>query len=414
MEIFERLYIKNFINIKEFDWRIKEFNVLTGSMGAGKSVCVKLLWFLERILHTLIFTKIYTKDDLSPSILYDKMSKAFETFSFETFNIKGINLRESEINYSYSCNGNKFDLKAIWDKNKKNLKWSSDYLDSHLKQWQGFFGGKSSLDTPDRVTNYIYKSISDEFASTFPVGALFIPASRSIAAIAEINDFSDPFIFNFMKHRDWLNRHIGNVSVEKILHIKNMKHERGKWVIKTLQNGEISLEHLSSGQQELFYLILMINSMESFLDAGYSPFDFSERTSIFIEEPEAHLFPQNQKDIFEHIVETFRFFKDTKNDKTERFFITTHSPYILNIASTMLNRGNLQKKLKELGKNNFNSPYYFNKGEVSAYFIDDKGKALPIVSKDETYMFVDKIQDISQEISDEANAVEEELAIIEG
>ena len=177
-------------------------------------------------------------------------------------------------------------------------------------------------------------------------------------------------------------------------------------MIITLPNeDEIPQQYLSSGQQELLYLLLFINRIKN------DPFSFSTRTSLFIEEPEAHLFPQNQKETIEYIVETFRLFKDKKRGHN-RFFITTHSPYVLNVVSTMMNRGNLKNKLEELDKASFNSLRYFNHGEVSAYCIAANGKVDPMVSKDETYINAENINSISQAIFDEASSVEDELAKI--
>jgi AAA15 family ATPase/GTPase len=424
----ERLCIENFITIKKFDWDIREFNILTGGMSAGKSICVKLLWFLERILHLLIFTITYAKDDLSPDNFYGKLATEFDKF----FSTHGIDFSNCKIEYSYSYNGNKFDLTATEDA-KKSLKWSSKYLDAHLKQWQGFFDQEPILDTSKIVSTYIFESISKEFAKTFPMGALFIPASRVVATIIDRNTgLLDPFLTRFLDHRDVLHKYLDKPLGRKmlqnetydLLRLKAMKVDKNrKLKITTLKDGEIFPEYLSSGQQELLYLLLLLNYVKALVDDGYTPLSFSERTSIFIEEPEAHLFPQNQKEILEYIVATFRLFRDKKKDySNERFFITTHSPYILNVASTMMNRGRLREKIEEQNMNwekqkgkSSNARHYFNKGEVAAYYIEDDGIVPPIVAddEDEVYMYVQKMHEISQDISDEANAVDDELTELE-
>jgi len=420
----EKLYIKNFFTIKEFDWNVREFNILTGGMGAGKSICVKLLWFMERVLHLLIFTVPYSKDDLSPDNFYTRIGTEFKKF----FCTNGIELGKCEIKYSYSYNGNKFDLNATKGVNG-SLKWSSDYLDTHLKRWQDFFDIEGILDTTKVVSNYIFQSISKEFAKTFPIGALFIPASRAVATIIERNTgLNDWFITRFLEHRDLLHRQLENrrfiqKETYKLLKLKAMKVDKNrKLKITTLQDGEIFPEYLSSGQQELLYLLLLLDYMKDLADDGHNPLNFSERTSIFIEEPEAHLFPENQKEILEHIVTTFRSFKDKKKKElnNERFFITTHSPYIINVASTMMNRGILRKKKEDLNINleaqkgkSFKTNHYFLSEEIIAYYIQSEEKVSEIISKDKSYMSVDKIHDISQDISDEANAVDDERTEIE-
>jgi hypothetical protein len=410
MKVSEKLYIKNFFTVEEFEWEIKDFNILTGGMGSGKSICVKLLWFLEHILHSLIFYQNITKDDFSGSVFFDRIAREFN----EIFHARKFDFRKTEIRYKYSCNGGVFDLQAEWNKEKKDLIWSSKYLDEHLEQWQKLFGNKStSLDIGIIASNQIYKSISKEFKNTFPIGTMFIPATRAIAAISDRTDFLDPFIVRFISTCKRLARFEETLSDEdgnKILHIKHIRYEEKQGLIITLPNDhEIQSQYLSSGQQELLYLVLYFNYLKR-----YPPYSFATNTSIFIEEPEAHLFPEDQKNTIGLIVETFRLFSE-KGDRPTRFFITTHSPYLLNIVSTMMNRGRLKMKMDESGETKkivLDSPCYFNKGEVSAYSIDADKIVRPMVSGDETYISAERINDISQTIFDEANSIDDALAEI--
>jgi predicted ATPase len=64
MAIQEKLIIKNFFSIKSFNWNIKDFNILTGGMASGKSLCVKLLNFFENIFHGTIFYESITRESL--------------------------------------------------------------------------------------------------------------------------------------------------------------------------------------------------------------------------------------------------------------------------------------------------------------------------------------------------------------
>jgi len=413
MKVSEELFIKNFYSIDEFKWEIKDFNILTGGMGSGKSICVKLLWFLEHILHTLIFYPSITKDDLGNSVFFARIAEEFK----KIFHSGNSDFKTTEIRYTYSCNGGTFDLQALWNMDKQILAWSSKYLDEHLELWQDFFGSKkTSLDIGIIVSNRIYKSISKEFRYTFPVGTMFIPATRAIAAITDNTDFLDPFIVSFIKTCKRLVRseeELTDNEINKLLHIKNIQYDKKIGLIITLPNeNEVSPQYLSSGQQELLYLLLFFSYMKR-----NPPYNFSTRTSIFIEEPEAHLFPQGQKEIIEYIVDTFRQFNNEKNmkngNRSTRFFITTHSPYVLNVVSTMMNRGKLKMKIEEFDKKKEDtvfSPYYFNKGEVSANSIDEDKKVRPMVSADEDYIIAEKINNISQIIFNEANSVDDEIA----
>jgi hypothetical protein len=246
---------------------------------------------------------------------------------------------------------------------------------------------------------------------------MFFPATRAIAAITDNTDFPDPFIVSFIKTcknlvriEEELQEELSDNETNDILHIKNIKYDNKQGLVITLpMENKISPPYLSSGQQELLYLLLYLDYMKR-----HPPYNYTVSTSIFIEEPEAHLFPQGQKETIEYIVKIFRLSND-KGRRPTRFFITTHSPYVLNVVSTMMSRGKLKMKLDEAGKkqeNSASSLNYFNKGEVSAYSIDYDKKVRPMVSEDEDYIYAEKINEISQGIFDEANSVADEIAEI--
>ena len=426
MKVSEKLYIKNFYTIEEFDWEIKEFNVLTGGMGSGKSVCIKLLWFCERILHTLFFYSTITKDDMSSNAVYSRMAEAFK----ETFYMGDFDFSATEIKYSYTCNGNMFDLQATWDNGSHSLRWESRYIDSRLKIWQEFFGNdkSSKFDTSFIASNRIYKSISKDFHKTFPIGTLFFPAARVIAAITDNTDFLDPFVVRFIKIRKWIEHQFKNMSSEdifdedmtEILHAKSIRYDEKQGLQITLLNGcEISPLYLSSGQQELLYLILLMDYLkQTSIGSEYNPINFSNRTSVYIEEPEAHLFPQNQKAALEYIAKTFRLFKD-KRKRSDRFFITTHSPYVLNIINNMLKKGYLIRQANEcadgtqkrqiqnaIEKINFS---HLDIGEVSAHFIQKNVKDMINDREKDAYIYEQMIENISLSIANDCNNINELL-----
>lgn len=112
------------------------------------------------------------------------------------------------------------------------------------------------------------------------------------------------------------------------------------------KDGRIIPFHLmSSGQQELLPLLLALKSytMENAEDNDPST------DLLYIEEPEAHLFPSTQAAVIRHIVSVANFIP-----QRARFFITTHSPYVLSTLNTFVKAFNvaLQKndRLVEISK----------------------------------------------------------------
>ena len=92
--------------------------------------------------------------------------------------------------------------------------------------------------------------------------------------------------------------------------------ERSKEYFQASDGRRIPLSALSSGQQELMPLMLAIQNR-----VGISP---RFQQLLYIEEPEAHLFPSAQSSL----VEIFGFFLSTTRGRA-RLLITTHSPYVL-------------------------------------------------------------------------------------
>jgi ABC-type transporter Mla maintaining outer membrane lipid asymmetry ATPase subunit MlaF len=117
MEITEHITIRNFFTVKEFDWEIKEFNVLIGGMGTGKSVCVKLLCFFERVLNNTIFFIPFGKTELTEDEIFRQISKLF----LQTFLCDSYNFNETELKYEYSSNDMVFDLHTHLDKEAHSL-----------------------------------------------------------------------------------------------------------------------------------------------------------------------------------------------------------------------------------------------------------------------------------------------------
>jgi predicted ATP-dependent endonuclease of OLD family len=77
------------------------------------------------------------------------------------------------------------------------------------------------------------------------------------------------------------------------------------------------------------------------------PFISSTTRLFIIEEPEAHLFPTSQKHIVSLISQVFNI-----TEKKHKFFITTHSPYILTAFNNLIQAGNTLKVLKEKPEQN--------------------------------------------------------------
>ena len=427
--ISEKLTIKNFFTIENFDWEIKGFNILTGGMGSGKSLAIKLLYFCEQIFHKTIFSESnLNKEKLSKEKYFNTVEEHFYQL-FPSKN-KEKDFANLIIKYEYvfysgfdsvpelfdQPNYMKFDLSAEWSKETKKLTWSSSYISGRLEKWQTFFNAEKTPDLLDNIKNSIYGLILADFQNSFPIASMFIPASRAIIAMTDAFSSRDQFINSFLRLKNFALSFdkISSEVVNNILQINNITINENNEPIFELKDGRIitSLE-LSSGQQELLYLLLLINHLDETI------FRYGESVSVFIEEPCAHLFPKEQKETMEFIVFYFSSLqKNKENEPGHRFFISTHSPYILNTINNIIEKCRLinntnkinDKKVKNeiLEKlNNFEFPD-LPIDNVSAYMICDDRNVHSMINseEEEKYIYSDVINHISEVIqSDSENLI---------
>jgi predicted ATPase len=104
----------------------------------------------------------------------------------------------------------------------------------------------------------------------------------------------------------------------------NYLRENDKDYLVHSDGRKINISYASSGQQESLPLVLMLNYLQIFI---------SNKVVVFIEEPEAHLFPSAQKKIVELIAATF----NANPERDIQFIITTHSPQEFSLKITFQN-----------------------------------------------------------------------------
>jgi hypothetical protein len=249
----------------------------------------------------------------------------------------------------------------------------------------------------------IHEEITHDFMNKLPITGIFVPASRAALAVVGSNTaFKDPFLSEFANFKDFLLSY-SDISLSHeladILKVKNI-------VENTKDEGDVVLVHndgrtvpslfSSSGQQELVYLLLLMEKLPEITKNGFL---YGKMLSVFVEEPSAHLFPKEQKELIENIAALFQ----KKNELNTRYFITTHSPYVLNVINNMLRKGSIisrnQKQTEEINKE-IPFPSLFIE-EVSASFINEDGTVTDMLDPNEEILFADKIADISYLINED-------------
>jgi predicted ATPase len=395
-EATETLEVDNFLSISHIKWEFKQFNIITGDMGAGKSLCIKLLKFFEDIVSSLLILPYDNfLENLDANQFYKFLSKKFST----TFILSLTNsaVRQSfVISYAFSYEEESFDV-TIKGTDVNDIRFESLYLEKLLPEWNKRLQKKninnSEKITPDgfdEVKNSLYANVLKKFNGCFPMATTFIPASR--AALAFGSDYTDNYLKDYKRLVDVLPRFVSrNEEIVNTI-LKAKIKINGSLLLESNDGRQVPISNASSGQQEIIYVLMLLDKLGNFR------YTYGGRQSLFIEEPSAHLFPLEQKQTIELIVRIYHYLKD--NGNPVRFFITTHSPYILNSLNNILTKGVLLEKYKcqeERINADVNIPHIFA-DEISAYFISGNGTGESMLDADKKYLYADKIADISRDI----------------
>lgn len=368
----QHLIIKNLGPIKNCEIDLTKMMVLDGSQASGKSTVAKTIFFFRTI-----------KDDIVDSLIRPYADPVIQ----------------SEIQYRLS---HKFE-QLFGDNTDKNLFIAFEYADGvhvelnsnqpikfskKIQNWYGkFFDVK--LTTNDRIE--IQKEANELFNDDKEI--VYIPAGRSMLSI--LSESLSHIFFNFDDEQknmidycttDYINRvtkikpvfkspekltsdinnKISNPEFlllirEKIWSILQGKYKyfNGEEFLQLLGNDEekiIKIKFASSGQQEVLWILNLI----------YYYLMKQKPTCFIIEEPEAHLYPNSQKEIAEYITLAL-------SEKNE-CVITTHSPYILGTLSNLLDAGRMKDEGYNIShlleKENLTFGQLLKRSDFSAYFVD--------------------------------------------
>jgi predicted ATPase len=417
----EKLIIKNFAGIKELEIEVKRINILIGPQASGKSVCAKLLFYFKNFVWEILSV---VENEQTKRNLDSSYSKTFEEY-FPP---------DSWGNYDFFI---KYEISNVFievsrkqDSKGKILLKYSDFFKKELKGLRSLLR-KAKEKSSDKNANYerldrlyltrqvlrdnLIDSLSSSLCKEAAFNQLFIPAGRSFFANLQSNIFSflssnnalDPFLRAFgstyenikstrlrfrnrLGEKDVREMHDEiNRLIEKSLCGKHV-HEKGKDFLEVADGRRINVANSSSGQQETLPLTIMLAAL---------PFLVAPRSgqTVYIEEPEAHLFPSAQRNVIELIATVFNYRKEKL-----QFFITTHSPYVLTALNNLLQAGLLyeessQDVLHQLEKI---VPRYkaLTTSDLSAYVLAN-GKCSSIICSDTGLIDAKVIDSVSDELA---------------
>jgi len=408
----EKLIINNFAGIRELEIELNRINILIGPQASGKSITAKLFFYFKSFIGEI---RKGIENGLSKKeIDTNYLNKFVAYFPKEAWPYSGFSIHylmgdtwmkiqkknSNPIRFEYSDNIKVFLRKArlIYKSQQKK----SDSQISHMEFILNYYDKFNSLFQNSNFWVLVYSQH-------------FIPAGRSFFSNIQSNIFSilhsnksiDPFLVEFGSFYEALkgvateNLQMSKAKkldseFEKIMHeILNSDYirEREKDFLIHLDKRKVNLENASSGQQEILPLVVMLKILTrfSFLKTG---------ATLYIEEPEAHLFPNSQKKIIQLLARVF-------NSKKSKFqiFITTHSPYILSSFNNLIYAGLLAQKLnsKQLGELYKIVPKeeIIDPQVISAYSLELNGRKRNLIDKETNLIAQNVLDDVSNEISSE-------------
>jgi predicted ATPase len=397
----ERLIVRNFLCLKDIDIEVKDFLVLIGPQTVGKSLCAKLLYFFRTILDEIVRHQIIDtlkkQFDLE-TMLRDKFGSFFPKscwieqdfyieYQFGTEKTFGIEKEKQQ------------ELKLYLD--QRFLTASQELVHSFMKTIK-------SNDNPGRIGN-ILSILSGNHIITSVSMDMFIPAGRSFFSLLQKNIFRflqtdnniDPFLVEFGVFYEGIKQIKCNIPAEAQMLIASIL--KGEYVpdenlVRLTDGKKITLELLSSGQQEALPLALVFAYIISL------PLESHNFSNIYVEEPEAHLFPDAQEQIT-RLISFLRY----KAKHEVKFVITTHSPYILAAFNNLIKAGNIAEEnpgLKDAVCKEIPESMHIDIERFSAYSLEN-GKAVSIIDKETNLINADAIDSVSESIMEIFNALQD-------
>lgn len=370
----ENLTINNFLVIKEASLDVKKFNIIIGSQGTGKSVLAKTLYFFKSFENRL-------RRHLAKADTFEQFSDSFKNRFISIFPVYAWENQSFSINY-------KFNQTVIKIYNKKNVliidfdeKIKTAYSRSLQRiqlivekiESNGSTNPKFSIPPEFLYRNQINEILDNSALSLFRIDANFIPASRSFFSLFQENFFNiisntnnlDPLLLDFgriyevyisafFRNQDHASEYLPTAWIKEILGGEIEQIDDRYYLVNNKQRTEFI--HTSSGQQEALPMLVSL-AVLAYIE---------NESDIFIEEPEAHLFPSSQAKIVKILSHMYA--------KKFNLFITTHSPYILSELNNYLYANDLIKRnLMSIDEYNSILPLTspINIDDVNAYKMED-------------------------------------------
>ncbi len=194
-----------------------------------------------------------------------------------------------------------------------------------------------------------------------------------------------------------------------------LRYESDSEFVQAADGRKIPFSSLSSGQQELlpmWSLIDYFSERDALRAVANSSLRGWRRELLYIEEPEAHLFPSAQSLLMEFLIGSLTTARGTPRQRS--LILTTHSPYIMGKLNVFLKAGQLARRKKRNQDINDVVPRecWLTESQLAAYAIQDG--VLTNLLNEEGFIDGTYLDAISEEISQQFSSLLEIESEISG
>ncbi|NOU17425.1 MAG: AAA family ATPase [Bacteroidales bacterium] len=423
----QRIEIKNFGPIKDLSLDIKDFILLIGPQASGKSTIAKTIFFFKSLNDDLVKFFIKGLDDGNFTKPYNSYGKIIRQKYLDYFG-SSVHLEGLQLKYFYNESiwitisletRHKYITPTLSESLIKNIGSlvleAEEYYYSLKQRNPNLLTSKDllELDADKRkFISYVKNKCNNIFQEDREL--IFIPAGRSLlATLSDQLQYINPRNLDFLMRTflDKINivRPIFNMSLSDIIKERrlltqyNIDYNKTKLaeeiICKILKgkyqydkdgekiyydtNKYVKLNFSSSGQQESLWILLLLFII------------ILEKQNVFIviEEPEAHLFPEAQKEISNLIALM-------SNVENSQVIITTHSPYILASLNNLILAHKVGNKNHKQVSEKINKNLWINREKVFAAIVTS-GQVKDIIDKELNIIQQENIDSVSSTINDE-------------
>ena len=421
----ECLTVKNFAGIKTAEFELGRMNLFIGPQASGKSVCAKLIFYFKEIFRRL---PVDIESFETKPLIRAEHRRLFALYFPESC------WGDDEFAITYSCGAAQVSVtrKKAKASTSPQIEYSAVFdellvlLRKNSRKTVDLTEGTDAADLQlgqrplrDDLTERLCELKLDVLSNI----NIFIPAGRSFFSALHSNVFGflvgnvqiDPFMALFgrlyeLSRSSYLpsyrmqrqpNGPSSKMVKDRLARILGGNYLSGTRLhhIETEDGRRVPVESCSSGQQEALPLAIVLLGINR-LKQGF------EHSTVFVEEPEAHLFPSAQREIVHLLVDILDLASSTSSSQ---YVVTTHSPYILTALNNLMYGDELSRNFQvpvETVRKITGSRSTIDSRKVRAYMFEN-GKVSDIIDSETNLVNATAIDGVSDVLAVEFDKLQE-------